>query len=300
MTISSVLDTHRKRVSDTLSESNKVVSRGIDRINQILCDLIRSIMMRLDSSSFARCKSVSPIWKKMFSDRVLQLSVREFHAQNNDEVVIFGCKYIKGVHQPHPITFVDVNLFNGNVFGFSTDEVLTVDEYGVNSMLPITTDLICLKTKYTIKLLNPTSGQWTNQMIGKIFSWSVDQVLTPSTQNWNFVNKRCPTIVDGDWLRCPNSSNKQIELLDLKGKICVCNPEYVRYSKMFELWSCNQDDRGNWYWKSEYNIKIHLDIGLSSAPFSEPYFHTWGRPLFLCPKSSDRGEFLVTSTRRSE
>ncbi|CAI9094338.1 OLC1v1030062C1 [Oldenlandia corymbosa var. corymbosa] len=255
------------------------------------------------------------IFQCIMNDDVLELGggkimmcVREFHALNNDEVVVFGCKYIRRNNQPHPITFVGVNRIDGQVYGFSTDEVLTVDEYGVHSMLPITTDLICMQTGYTIKLLNPTSGQiihfppphfpllpsnlssfevafglyrksnedvlmclqpWRNQMIGKIFSWFVDQGLTHSAINWSYMIENCPTIVDkglvfeqhvvwrirrfcklsyihdlpsdllvaydlsrkthsiirhpfkADWLRCPNSSNQHIELLDLRGKICV-------------------------------------------------------------------------------
>ncbi|CAI9100450.1 OLC1v1037560C1 [Oldenlandia corymbosa var. corymbosa] len=91
------------------------------------------------------CKSVDPFWKKLIDDKFLQMHVRKLHASNNDEVVIFGCKYVIHDNQPNPITFVGVNWIDGHVYGFSTDEVLTVDEYGVHSMLPITTDLICVK-----------------------------------------------------------------------------------------------------------------------------------------------------------
>ncbi|CAI9090460.1 OLC1v1025237C1 [Oldenlandia corymbosa var. corymbosa] len=103
------------------------------------------------------------------------------------------------------------------------------------------------------------------------------------------------------WSAQDYTLDKRVVLLDLNGVLCVANPGYVLLKRHFEIWSWKRfprtSDAGDaWGWNLEFNtyMPMSMEMWIPMTPLPAPFDHNWMRTLFLCPKASFRGEFLMS------
>ncbi|CAI9117331.1 OLC1v1018703C1 [Oldenlandia corymbosa var. corymbosa] len=140
--------------------------------------------------------------------------------------------------------------------------------------------------------------------INKLIHWPVIQInrrelliaFSCSSQTFNIIQS--PN--DERWKMYPFGFHNSTKLLNLMGKLCIVDEEFISLTALFQVWELRNDGEENlgYHWRKLRNVMLDFTPPTVPGLMVGPFMRHWKRPVFLCPKSSDKGDFVVAGPDR--
>ncbi|CAI9112592.1 OLC1v1013060C1 [Oldenlandia corymbosa var. corymbosa] len=140
--------------------------------------------------------------------------------------------------------------------------------------------------------------------INKLIHWPVNQInrrellisFSYLTKTFNII--QCPD--DEHWKTYPYGFYNNTKLLNLKGKPCVVDEEFISLTGLFQVWEWTNDGDENlvYHWRNLHTVMLDFTAPTLPGPMLGPFLRHWKRPVFVRAKSSDEGDFVVSGPDR--
>ncbi|CAI9106285.1 OLC1v1005409C1 [Oldenlandia corymbosa var. corymbosa] len=196
-------------------------------------ELLSGVLQKLDASMVPICRSVRTSWNEKLQDPDFLKILRRSHKEMSRNNILMVCQSTEPTTQPNMMKFNAFDLMGKDSRVLSRNYNKTVAVTGAHKVLPITSDLICVKFLASLSILNPTSGEnvevnldnapiwhanWEAvfgfsdelgeyvlialeiqsdlNMHGKIIRWDMNQKFSNTVVVWKDIQQLCPRVVE--------------------------------------------------------------------------------------------------------